>query len=790
MDANTAKKPGSKTAADRTKEESGRGAAHSIVSENIQPALKLRAKPRSRISAPNPHTETAEEPPAPKSRTSKSKTFFYAILATLVVVEIGLFIAIQHYALSPWFYAPVTAIGSIAIAVWAIEHFATPSGYEDQAGNGDKRVALLAERLEALEDQSWEIRESEEIHRSLAEAFGDVVLHRTQAGIITFSNGPYQRYFSERAILPGPQMPSAQRDTDSDIPKQRDIQLNTLIGPRWFSWMDIITRDPTTGEMGIRSVARDITERKNNERAMMVALEKAKVASDAKSRFLAMVSHEIRTPLNGVLGMAQLLEDTELDPAQSNYVSAINTSGKALLGLIEDLLDSARIEAGQFALQPQPTELRPLVENVAEILAPKAGDKSVAIATHIGPSVPRRLHIDAGRMRQVLLNLAGNAMKFTEQGGVGIFVRMEKPGFLTFTIADTGPGLSAEDQERVFKEFVQTDAGDTRNHGGAGLGLSISRNIVSLMGGDIAVRSALGAGAEFSFDIPVRQPDNTAPEERPLASLSVVLVMAHSPASIALAKTLTGLGAEVDHHASLDKLLANSAKRYSAVIIDAATTELEQINLHGRFGNKPKIIALAHVEQSGRVAELTKRGFDGWLTFPVRAKSLEKVLLETTGLFQSIGISGADSERQDVFEDSDPQNPLEILLAEDNPVNALLAKSLLTKLGHRVTHVSDGHAACCAFSQAMQESSPFDIVLMDLQMPVIDGRTAIDIIRKFERRLSTPRTPVIVLTADGQEEVRNNVMATGADGLLTKPLDLKTVRRLISAYAQQKMLPA
>ena len=414
----------------------------------------------------------------------------------------------------------------------------------------EQRNKALAERLEALEDKSWEIRESEEIYRSLAEAFGDIIIHRDQHGSVVFSNGPYSNYFDSSSILPEIEPDNkngliankdhvSESSLNSALPVARDQLIETKVGPRWFSWTDLATRDPQTGKIGWRSVARDITDRKLHENELKQALEKAKIASEAKSRFLAMVSHEIRTPLNGVIGMAGLLENSHLTPAQNSYVKAIDTSGQTLLSLIEDLLDTSRIESGHLTLTNKKTTLVRLVEDVAEILAPRAREKGLAFATYVADTIPLEVDLDAGRLRQVLLNIAGNAVKFTAQGGVSIEVNLAKEPAsqvgqcrLTFTIRDSGPGLDKADHVKIFEEFIQTETGATRQYGGAGLGLSISQKIVSQMGGRITVQSEYGKGASFTFSINV-DAATSAPNELPKntdTKQSVALILSDSPA--------------------------------------------------------------------------------------------------------------------------------------------------------------------------------------------------------------------------------------------------------------------
>ena len=610
----------------------------------------------------------------------------------------------------------------------------------------------LAQRLEELEDRTWEVRESEEIHRSMADAFGDVLLHRDETGTVTFANIHFDRYFDEPPVI-APSLETPVDGQDEDI-VTRDVKLETKLGTRWFSWSDMIVRDPATGIMGERSVARDITDRKNNENTLRKALERAEAANETKSRFLAMVSHEIRTPLNGVIGMAKLLDDTELKPAQKSYVDAIKTSGGALLSLIEDLLDTSRIEAGHLELQTEPTDLRALVENVSEIVSPRARDKKLGIATFIDPALPEKIELDPHRLRQVLLNLVGNAVKFTETGGIGIFARLDESAErISICVKDSGPGIPDDQCQSIFEDFTQASTGATRAHEGVGLGLSISRQLVSLMGGDINVTSVVGTGSSFTFDLPLDMPVRTSqqshPQERP-----VVLQMADTPTREALVLTLAGLGYSCSD--------AQDATDQDALCIrDRSFSNLPP-------PNKAKVIWL------GDVQDVPNDGKGGaWLTWPVRAGTLQRVLAGR--------IASQSTSSKPVAAKSNSY-AMNVLVAEDNQINAMLVKALLGKLGHEVTHVTNGRLA---LDVVTADPGSHDVVLMDLHMPEMDGLEAIRKVRSWERSEKQARHHIVVLSADGQKSVCDEALAAGADGFLTKPLDLDHVSDLLEKLGKE-----
>src|SRR6187402_3054871 len=405
----------------------------------------------------------------------------------------------------------------------------------------NKRMRTLAVHNEALIDRNWELKEAEERARSLFEQQGDLIVLRDHQGRITFANDAYCALAGQaRSALIGTrydfdvleQGDSARESAGTRIHDQR---ITTPLGARWIAWREGYVRLDAGQPAELQSVGRDVTDRTQTERALSDARDQADAANRAKSRFLAMASHEIRTPLNGIIGMGGLLLDTTLTPEQTTYARAVKTSGDALLTLIEELLDYSKIEAGKIDLEARPFALTSLIEDITELLAPRAQSKQLDIAAYVDDRLPSHVVGDAARLRQVLLNLAGNAIKFTEQGGVGIVLEPgDWPDEVTVRVRDTGIGIPAEQQESIFREFEQGDGGPARKFGGTGLGLAISQRIVERMGGRIAVDSAPGAGSTFEVSIPLAAADGKASEQPAFAApdLTDQSIMLVGPQSI------------------------------------------------------------------------------------------------------------------------------------------------------------------------------------------------------------------------------------------------------------------
>src|SRR5882724_10577164 len=378
-----------------------------------------------------------------------------------------------------------------------------------------KKLRKIALHNEALADRNWELQEAEQRARSLFESQGDLIVLRDAAGAITFVNDAYCELARQpRSALVGSRfaftvLEQGEAAFEPDGTRIHDQKIAGPLEPRWIAWREGLVRSDAGQPAEMQCVGRDVTDRTETERALAEARDQADAASRAKSRFLAMASHEIRTPLNGIIGMSGLLLDTPLTPEQMTYVRAVKTSGDALLSLIEELLDYSKIEAGKIDLEHRSFALAALVEDITELLAPRAQARKLEIAAYVDERLPMEVIGDSARLRQVLLNLAGNAIKFTATGGVALIV---EPGIwpneISFLVRDTGIGIAPEAQQRIFREFEQADERIARSYGGTGLGLSICERIVKRMGGRITLESQPGVGSTFEVSIPLAASDN------------------------------------------------------------------------------------------------------------------------------------------------------------------------------------------------------------------------------------------------------------------------------------------
>jgi signal transduction histidine kinase/DNA-binding response OmpR family regulator len=643
----------------------------------------------------------------------------------------------------------------------------------------------LEARLDQAADRNWEMSEAQERAKSFFEAQGDVIVRRTGAGHITYANDAFcalagrPRQDLVASVFRLPVEDEGETRVLPDGTRAQDQKIASPSGSRWIAWREVTIR--TDGASEIQSVGRDMTDRVTAERALAEARDQAEAANRAKSRFLATVSHEIRTPLNGILGMAGLLADTPLSPEQATYLNAVRTSGETLLSLIEDVLDFSKIEAGRLELERRPFALAALVEEAVELLGPRGQAKGLEICCYVDERLPARVVGDAARLRQVLFNLAGNAIKFTEAGGVSIIVEPgANPGAVAISVRDTGIGIAPADRARIFLEFEQADDGSTRKFGGTGLGLAISRRIVEGMGGALTLDSAPGAGATFRVAVALPragEADEPALAVPDLAGNDVLIVAPAAIEAAMIARRLERWGARtkiVPDERVAQALLPEQL--WSAVLVDHMLGTPVCVRLAEAAAGIPRRIALVTPAMRSELAALRAAGFTGYLIKPVRAASLAARFAAEQAFETGTGI-----ERPAAADETRSERRLSILVAEDNEINALLAHALLTKLGHRPTMAASGAAAIESWLAARAAGAPHDCVLMDLHMPGMDGLEATRRIREIEAEGETPRTPILALTANASAEDRDACLAAGMDGFLVKPLDRERLAAALAA---------
>lgn len=667
-----------------------------------------------------------------------------------------------------------------------------------------------------------------ELHRlrGLIDGQADIIFRRDVAGRLTFVNDVFCQTFgtSREEALGRPFRPEVDLTAGEGLvgkppsaslgaaPGQpliirTDQRLRTRLGWRWISWEESPIRGADGRLHEIQCAGRDITERKDAERELARARDEAEQANQAKSAFLATISHEIRTPMNGIIGISALLAETDLTPEQANYVQAVRRSGHALLRLIDDILDFSKIEAGRLELEDQPFSLEDMAQGLVELLAPRAVQRGISLAVVVDPSLPEQVLGDQGRLHQVFANLVGNAIKFTDKGGVTLRLlraHAEQDGqhvtsdernatvTLEARIEDTGIGMGEDDQRIVFEEFQQARARAAQKRGGTGLGLAISRKLISAMGGTIALESDVGKGTVFTLTVPLPVTSDVPLGDAASLTGTHALVALEPVDAEALAATvrLHGGQAHVPESAAtaFDGFTFHGTPALIAYADDLTAPMVMEIR-HRYPGIRILAAAAADNRQQARDASGREQApADAYILLPFRRHSAVAALIGGEEAFAepSQGMSAAPSALSSPAPDTpSPTAPApaggRVLLAEDNDVNALLTVSVLERDGHEVVRVHNGREAV----EALETQARFDLVLMDMHMPEMDGIEA-----TRELRGNGHDVFVVALTANAYSEDRQRCLDAGMNDYLSKPVEPDALRAILGQRVRAGVEPA
>lgn len=551
----------------------------------------------------------------------------------------------------------------------------------------------------------------------------------------------------------------------------------------WINTQAELIRDEDGNPLKMQAFVKDVGQERIQAAELTQAKDEAIAASQAKSEFLANMSHEIRTPMNGILGMAELLSHSDVTDRQKEYLKVINNSASALLAIINDILDFSKIEAGAFDLDPVPFDLKSSISDVTSILSMKAQEKGLELIINYPTSMPSGFVGDAGRLRQVLTNLVGNALKFTDKGYITIDVSVAEPrnniSIVDIDVKDTGIGIAPEKLEGIFQKFTQADGSTTRMYGGTGLGLSISKAIVEMMGGRISVTSKLGEGSAFSFKIPLPMDSNAVERNYDIQSLDgkrALIVDDIATNRQVLSEQLRNWGIEatsvVDGVDALTDLKSNFEQKtpYDIILLDYLMPGVDGHELAKMIHNNEKlrgtpILMLSSCDQPITNQELSEIGISSYLMKPVREKRLYTTILETLSQDSKLPQSSTEAV-EPVQERNAPQN-IEILVAEDFPLNQDVIRLMLDDSIYSPVFANNGKEAVDIYAE---DPSRFPAILMDISMPVMDGYEATHAILDIEKSQSLAHTPIVALTGHALKNDREKCLEAGMDDYLTKPV--------------------